>query len=510
MIRKATTGILLLMLLTGAMAMALGAQTVEASETIYIRASGAIEPLTAPILRANDTYNLTGSINAPIVIERSNILINGQGYTVQVGPSETAITLDGVTNVTINNIKISNSEYGVFFHNTRRSLLNGSDISGIGTYGIVLESSSNNTLSGNSVRDAPWGIYLYYSSNNTIVSSSVRDAPRGIYFYYSPSNTIIANSLENNTYSGIELSDSPGNEIRGNSLTSSAFGVNLQLSSNNTVTGNLIAGMENTGITCYRSSYNTITLNNITANNFGIDLSSSSGNQVAGNNITKNRYGIFFYNSSGNKMFHNYFINNTNHVTSPSLENMWDDGYPSGGNFWGNYTGVDAKSGANQDLPGSDGIGDTPYIINSNNRDRYPLSASAAPAPGLNVSISLPSTSMSVGQSVTLSSMASGGRTPYSYQWYLNSSPVAGATSATWTFTPASSGTYSVHLRVSDADSRSAGSGTALITVTAGTDQTPWTMVIIAAIALIALLLVLILAKRRRGKQQPPPRRSWA
>jgi len=53
--------------------------------------------------------------------------------------------------------------------------------------------------------------------------------------------------------------------------------------------------------------------------------------------------------------------------------NVWDDGYPSGGNYWSDYTGVDVKGGPDQDLPGSDGIGDTPYVLDTNNRDRYPL-----------------------------------------------------------------------------------------------------------------------------------------
>src|SRR5438552_18247804 len=53
---------------------------------------------------------------------------------------------------------------------------------------------------------------------------------------------------------------------------------------------------------------------------------------------------------------------------------MWDDGYPSGGNFWSDYTGVDNCSGPNQDVcPDPDGIGDTPYTIDANNSDRYPL-----------------------------------------------------------------------------------------------------------------------------------------
>jgi nitrous oxidase accessory protein NosD len=61
--------------------------------------------------------------------------------------------------------------------------------------------------------------------------------------------------------------------------------------------------------------------------------------------------------------------------TSPAQPNTWDDGYPSGGNYWSNYTGIDEYSGPSQNETGSDGIGDTPYVIDENNTDRYPLMA---------------------------------------------------------------------------------------------------------------------------------------
>jgi hypothetical protein len=53
--------------------------------------------------------------------------------------------------------------------------------------------------------------------------------------------------------------------------------------------------------------------------------------------------------------------------------NTWDDGYPSGGNYWSDYNGIDVKSGSYQNETGSDGVGDTPYIIDANNTDHYPL-----------------------------------------------------------------------------------------------------------------------------------------
>ena len=53
--------------------------------------------------------------------------------------------------------------------------------------------------------------------------------------------------------------------------------------------------------------------------------------------------------------------------------NIWDDDYPSGGNYWSDYTGVDEYSGPYQNETGSDGIGDTPYVIDENNQDNYPF-----------------------------------------------------------------------------------------------------------------------------------------
>lgn len=127
--------------------------------------------------------------------------------------------------------------------------------------------------------------------------------------------------------------------------------------------------------------YNTITGNIITNNDYGIILDSSSNNIVTGNNITENdKCGIYLITSiappvpsENNHIYHNNFINNYEHALD-GFTNSWDDGYPSGGNYWDNYTGVDNNWGPNQNMEGSDGIGDTPYsFIGNGNEDRYPL-----------------------------------------------------------------------------------------------------------------------------------------
>lgn len=49
---------------------------------------------------------------------------------------------------------------------------------------------------------------------------------------------------------------------------------------------------------------------------------------------------------------------------------MWDDGKQ--GNYWSDYNGTDANG---------DGIGDSPYIIDYLNQDRYPSMKSIASSP---------------------------------------------------------------------------------------------------------------------------------
>ena len=83
----------------------------------------------------------------------------------------------------------------------------------------------------------------------------------------------------------------------------------------------------------------------------------------------------------------------------------------------------------------------------------------------LSVSISPTSATLDVGQSQTFTSSVSGGTSPYSYQWYLNRAVVSGATSASWTFTPSSTGPYTVYVKVTDSVSMTATSNNATVTV---------------------------------------------
>jgi parallel beta-helix repeat protein len=122
---------------------------------------------------------------------------------------------------------------------------------------------------------------------------------------------------------------------------------------------------------------NTIIGNNLTNNENGISLYYSDNNTIVDNNILDcEQFGIWMYNSLNNLIYHNNFVNNTKQADIQGSVNSWDDGYPSGGNYWSDYDGTDLLCGPYQNTTSSyesDGIGDTSYNIDENNQDNYPL-----------------------------------------------------------------------------------------------------------------------------------------
>jgi len=238
--RELVSGMFFVLLLTSMLTAGFNTQPVKASGTIYIRADGSVDPSTAPIHRDGNIYTFTDHIYDSIVIQRDNIILDGNDYSLM-------------------------PQLGLF------------------------------------------GIDVSYRNNVTIKKVRIAEVHEGFTLNHSTNCVLMENYVL-------------------------SFSISIRI----------------------------------------ID---SHSNKISNNNLTSWEICIALFNSSNNVIYHNNIGPAPVPILSEYSENTWDDGYPSGGNYWSNYDGTDLYSGAYQNESGRDGIGDAAYTIDVNNTDRYPLMA---------------------------------------------------------------------------------------------------------------------------------------
>ncbi|MGP3667628.1 MAG: right-handed parallel beta-helix repeat-containing protein [Candidatus Bathyarchaeota archaeon] len=194
-----------------------------------------------------------------------------------------------------------------------------------------------------------------------------------------------------------------GGNIIGNSILNCVYGVSYcygNITGNNIVNASI--GIYLTGEEFFAEQiHSVVQQNNITRCCNGVFVEGlSNGVEIRGNNFIENDVGVYM-TAGWNKnhvvvennfvmnnfsvfvetdylpdvivyIFHNNFVGNKQACGDPP-RCVWDNGYPSGGNYWSDYVGVDEKSGVEQNQPGADGIGDKPYKVGGDAVDRYPL-----------------------------------------------------------------------------------------------------------------------------------------
>lgn len=323
--------------------------------SIYIRSDGTVDP-PAAIQRIGEVYTFTGNIaDHTLEIQRDNIVVDGAGYTLQGNTSGNGIKLTNRTGVTIKNLELKQFRTCINIHSSSNIIIIGNNITDNGN-AIAFHSSVNNRIEGNKIAGNHVAILLYNaSSHNSIIGNSMTNNGNGIWSEFNPSpssdNNIIGNNVSENTNFGILLRGSSNDLVKGNRIENNEDGIFLS------------------GSAC---QHNTIVDNNIANNNNGIYIGADAKhNTITKNNIANNGKGIHVSFSSNNIFCQNNFIDNTIQVydsieefpdsKSPS-ESIWNDGVT--GNYWSDYNGIDSDN---------DGIGDTPYVIDENNQDNYPL-----------------------------------------------------------------------------------------------------------------------------------------
>jgi parallel beta-helix repeat protein len=234
--------------------------------TVVIQADGRVSPSSAPIVQNGNTYTFTDNLYAALKIQKSNIILDGAGFT-----------LSGPYNGTAMDAWIIGQGPNQLPNGTLAQYVIGIDLASRNVEGVTIENlnvknfsigmyiwTKNNTITGNGVSDNIVGILLS-GSNETVTRNYIANNQRGLFFGFNNKGDIIPSDIV------INHNDFQNNIIQLNG--------------------------------CECKDYN---------------------------------------------------------ITEPP--HSWDDGRQ--GNFWSDYTGTDING---------DGIGDTRYVIDVLNQDRYPL-----------------------------------------------------------------------------------------------------------------------------------------
>ena len=352
----------------------------------------------------------------------NNVSKNGQG-----------IYLLSSRNNTISNNTASDNDKGIYLYSSNNNNITNNTAFN-NSHGFSLWVSGNLNLSLNNAFGNDYGIHLVLSDSCTLIDNTASNNKNGIFLDDSKNNIlkdnrIFANDLNfgvegnlvypmyypllypesyqilaNDSMAGIQTTDDSILNILDNDIDTSNLvdgkpiyylvGSTDRIINSSTNAGTVycikctnieVEGLtlnnNSRGIYFYQTTNSSIKNNSISNNTIGIKLWNSSNNNITGNNVITNVGGIEITDfditdhSDNNTIFYNNFINNSQNAFDDALNNSWDNGYPSCGNFWSDYTGADNFSGQYQNLSGSDGIGDEPYNLSGSTGavDRYPF-----------------------------------------------------------------------------------------------------------------------------------------
>ena len=347
--------------------------------------------------RDNTIIDGGGSGDVAMLVYLNNV--DFDGFTIRNSGTNTydmGIVVYSCSYCTISNCKITNeNSHGMLITEySNNNIITNCVISNNGRQGLLINGVSNDNQISNCIAQYNnWtgicnavssrnifsdcitsnnlycGFHIYNCSDeysdNEIHNCEISDNyDYGVYFYFSDDNFINNCNIYPNHLVGIRLYYSNTNMIYNSDISDNDYGISGQVSNDNVIKScNLFSN--GYGISLPFSDFNNISYCEIEENDYGIRGYFSDNNLVFNCNLTSNNnIGITLNNSNNNIIYHNNFNYNAQNAYDNS-SNVWDNGFPSGGNYWDDYTGTDSNG---------DGIGESPYpIAGGNNEDEYPL-----------------------------------------------------------------------------------------------------------------------------------------
>jgi hypothetical protein len=326
--------------------------------------------ITKPLSLIGEDAEFTQiNLDPPLYKTEPNII--GQSWSYY-GSAITVNTNDfKLSDLTITTTVPSNKAGGgVSITGNRTQIIGNSIPTGVSVNGSYCKITGNTFLKGVSL----YGSHGNVSENNIIGSG-------GIYIF-GVYNSVFSNNINGQDNMGIHL-EGASCMIYGNHVAKNSGIGGIYISSDETIVAKNFVDHSNIGIKVGGSD-NIICANNVTNNKVGLVADSriynywkgavtdsEGSNNFYANYVANNVVGADIDQYSDNNVtsifYHNNFVDNTFQVETADYDDAYgNDSFDNGeeGNYWSDYTGTEVDG---------DGIGDTPYVIDANRQDRFPL-----------------------------------------------------------------------------------------------------------------------------------------
>lgn len=268
--------------------------------------------------------------------------------------------IEGSSNVAVMSNIVVLAMDGISLSDCADGTISQNEVSASGIYGdacVSLFGCSGFTIEENYLTNGMWAVWIGGGSDCTVIRNEVTHNVYGIGTHSEFGESSYVPML------GIVISENTvtDNDDLGIYMATTCDG--------GVISGNIVSGNRGDAIVA-ESGVGIIVKDNVVTDNegSGITVRFQSGHDilVVGNKISGNGVGVSLEYAGLTTIYGNDFLDNTVQAAQDSFTGvaLWDNGLPDGGNYWSDYTGVDENY---------DGIGDTPYMIDSTNMDRYPL-----------------------------------------------------------------------------------------------------------------------------------------
>ena len=271
----------------------------------------------------------------------------------------------------------------------------GLNLSNVSVGQLIIASCSMVQVSNiTTIARAAVGVLLAYVQQARLIDDHLNGNCNGLMVTESSYVNVSESEISSNNCQAITIARSPNFRLAHNVISGNWEGVFDDGSTDFTIEGNLVSSNSHAGGQLGGEANLIVSQNHIQNNGgdglilgnvvsaliqgnwvsrnqgAGLSISSANGVNITANTMIYNDVGIrigtdpysgFVYNAI---VYHNNFVYNIHHQADHTaiVSPPWDNGYPSGGNYWSDYAGVDHCSGLHQDVcTQPDGIGDTPY-----------------------------------------------------------------------------------------------------------------------------------------------------